>query len=94
MAGGPGNPVGLIRVYIHFGKLKEAGTLALNEVRRCIYEVSFRTNFTAIRAVVIDKPQLLIIWSYRIRVWKGARLGPSITLSNEAYVIFLWGDGD
>ncbi len=40
MAGGPGNPVALLRVYMQFGKLKEAGKLALDILRRWLYEAS------------------------------------------------------
>lgn len=40
MAAGPGNPVALIRVYLQYGKLKEAGVLALDQLRRWLYEVS------------------------------------------------------
>ena len=40
LAGGPGNPTALIRVYVQFGKLKEAGTLALQCLRKWLYGVS------------------------------------------------------
>lgn len=45
MAGGPGSPVALIRVYVQHGKLEEAGQLALKSLRRWLYGVQNFTEF-------------------------------------------------
>ena len=40
MAGGPGDPVGLLQIYIRHGKLREAGNLALSYLTAWLDEVS------------------------------------------------------
>lgn len=36
---GPGDPVALVRVYIQYGKLEQAGQLTLQYLRKWLYEV-------------------------------------------------------